>query len=75
MLNTVTNIDARSPLRGRVRVGDKLLSINGHEVEDVLDYRYWSYEPQRTLVFRSADGGGVQREGPQGRGRGPGARL
>ena len=33
MLNTVTNIDARSPLRGRVRVGDKLLSINGHEVE------------------------------------------
>ena len=57
MLNTVTNIDARSPLRGRVRVGDKLLSINGHEVEDVLDYRYWSYEPQLTLVFRSADGG------------------
>ena len=56
MLNTVTNIDARSPLRGRVRVGDKLLSINGHEVEDVLDYRYWSYEPQLTLVFRSADG-------------------
>ena len=57
MHNTVTNIDARSPLRGRVRVGDKLLSINGHEVEDVLDYRYWSYEPQLTLVFRSADGG------------------
>lgn len=57
MLNTVTNIDVRSPLRGRVRVGDKLLSINGHEVEDVLDYRYWSYEPQLTLVFRSADGG------------------
>lgn len=57
MLNTVTNIDARSPLRGRVRVGDKLLSINGHEVEDVLDYRYWSYEPQLTLLFRSADGG------------------
>ena len=57
MLNTVTNIDARSPLRGRVRVGDKLLSINCHEVEDVLDYRYWSYEPQLTLLFRSADGG------------------
>ena len=57
MLNTVTNIDARSPLRGRVHVGDELVSINGHEVEDVLDYRYWSYEPQLTLLFRSADGG------------------
>ena len=57
MLNTVTNIDARSPLRGRVRVGDKLLSINGHEVEDVLDYRYWGYEPRVSLVLRAAGSG------------------
>ena len=57
MLNTVTNIDARSPLRGRVRVGDKLVSINGHEVEDVLDYRYWGYEPRVSLVLRAAGSG------------------
>ena len=57
MLNTITKIDEYSPLRGRVHVGDELVSINGHEVEDVLDYRYWSYEPQLTLLFRSADGG------------------
>ena len=32
MLNTITNIDAGSPLEGRARVGDTLVSINGHEV-------------------------------------------
>lgn len=56
MLNTITGIDSTSPLRRKVRVGDELLTINGHEVEDVLDYRYWSYEPRLTLVFRSAQG-------------------
>ena len=44
MLNTITNIDKASPARGKVHVGDELLAINGHGVEDVLDYRYWSYE-------------------------------
>ena len=41
------------PARGRVHVGDELLAINGHTVEDVLDYRYWSYEPELTLSLRS----------------------
>ena len=31
-----------------MHVGDELLAINGHGVEDVLDYRYWSYEPRLT---------------------------
>lgn len=53
MLNTITNIDNDSPARGRVHVGDELLAINGHTVEDVLDYRYWSYEPELTLSLRS----------------------
>ena len=57
MLNTITNIDAGSPLEGRARVGDTLVSINGHEVEDVLDYRYWSYEPRLALVLKSAESG------------------
>ena len=37
-----------------MHVGDELLAINGHGVEDVLDYRYWSYEPRLTLRLRSA---------------------
>ena len=57
MLNTITNIDEYSPLRGKVHVGDELVSINGHEVEDVLDYRYWGYEPRVSLVLRAAGNG------------------
>ena len=57
MLNTITKIDEYSPLRGRVHVGDELVSINGHEVEDVLDYRYWGYEPRVSLVLRAAGNG------------------
>ena len=57
MLNTITNIDNDSPARGRVHVGDELLAINGHTVEDVLDYRYWSYEPRLSLVLRSGETG------------------
>lgn len=55
MLNTVTSIDESSPLLGRVSVGDTLLSVNGHEIEDVLDYRYWTYEPKLTLVLVSGE--------------------
>ena len=56
MLNTVTNVDKSSPVRRHVRVGDALVAINGHEIEDVLDYRYWSYESRLTLTIRRPDG-------------------
>ena len=55
MLNTITHIDDNSPLRKKVSVGDCLVSINGHEVEDVLDYRYWGYEPRLVLVLQSGE--------------------
>lgn len=56
MLNTVTHVDKGSPAGRHVRAGDVLVSINGHEIEDVLDYRYWSYEERLTLVIRRPDG-------------------
>ena len=56
MLNTVTNVDKTSPVRRHVHAGDALVAINGHEIEDVLDYRYWSYEERLTLTIRRADG-------------------
>ena len=56
MLNTVTNVDKSSPVRRHVHAGDALVSINGHEIEDVLDYRYWSYESRLTLLIRRPDG-------------------
>ena len=56
MLNTVTSVDRDSPVRRYVRAGDVLVAINGHEIEDVLDYRYWSYEERLTLTIRRPDG-------------------
>ena len=56
MLNTVTNVDKWSPVHRHVHSGDALVAINGHEIEDVLDYRYWSYEERLTLTVRRPDG-------------------
>jgi len=36
----------------RVTPGDILLSINGHEVQDVLDYRFYAAERKLTLALR-----------------------
>lgn len=58
MLNTITHIDRKSPLRHRVREGDSLVAINGRPIEDVLDYRYYSYDAELSLTFRSAGDGG-----------------
>ena len=56
MLNTVTGVDRDSPVRRHIHTGDALVAINGHEIEDVLDYRYWSYEERLTLTVRRPDG-------------------
>ena len=39
-----------------IRPGDALVSINGHEICDVLDYRFYSDEEKLLLVFLKADG-------------------
>ena len=56
MLNTVTGVDKSSPVRRHIHIGDALVAINGHEIEDVLDYRYWSYESRLALTVRRPDG-------------------
>lgn len=56
MLNTITGVDETSPLRHKVRPGERLIAINGREVEDVLDYRFWSYDSELTLTVMRADG-------------------
>lgn len=47
---------ATGPLARRVQPGDELLSINGKPVQDVLDYKFYSYEPRLLLEFRTAAG-------------------
>ena len=82
-MTAVKSVDPRSPAqRAGVRVGDTLTHINGHPIVDVLDYKFYSYDPRLELTLRGADGS-VRTEGPgrkrphlsgaQGRGGGPGA--
>ena len=52
----ISEIESASPLSGSVREGDELLEINGRKVEDVLDYKFFSYESSLSLRLRRGDG-------------------
>ena len=54
--NRIRSVDADSPLRGKIAVGDSLLSINGNRIVDVLDYKFFAYDRRLTVVFRRPDG-------------------
>ena len=52
MSTIITAIDRHSPAeRAGVQVGEQLLSINGHPIVDVLDYRFYGYDPLSHLVL------------------------
>ena len=40
----------------RINAGDKLISINGNSINDVLDYRFYLNEKKLVLAFETADG-------------------
>ncbi len=40
----------------RIAAGDCLISVNGHEIADVLDYRFYLFEPRLTLCLQTAAG-------------------
>ena len=54
--NKIKSIDEYSPLRHRVHAGDRLVSINGNAVRDVLDYKFFAYDPELSLVLETPDG-------------------
>lgn len=56
MYNLICSIDDDSPLRGRVQLGDALVSINGNKILDVLDYKFFAYDRQLDVVLRRSDG-------------------
>ncbi|MBQ0038487.1 MAG: DUF512 domain-containing protein [Clostridiales bacterium] len=57
MSTVITSIDPHSPaLRAGIQVGEKLLTINGHEVLDVLDYRFYGYDPVAQLTLLTPAG-------------------
>jgi putative radical SAM enzyme (TIGR03279 family) len=65
MLNTISSVDAGCPLEGRVQPGDELLFVNRHEIRDVLDYKYWTYDKKLLLEFKNAGKIRVRKEAGQ----------
>jgi putative radical SAM enzyme (TIGR03279 family) len=56
----IKSVDTGSPAeRAGVRAGETLVSVNGKKINDVLDYRFFSYDPSLTLVL--ADDAGKKR--------------
>ena len=57
MSGKIMSIDPGSPAeRAQLRVGETLVSINGKEITDVLDYRFYAYDPKLTLVLEGENG-------------------
>ena len=54
--NTIRQFDSTSPLRGKASVGDRLLSINGKKIIDVLDYKFFAYDPHLHVLLERPDG-------------------
>lgn len=53
---TITEIVPRSRAAKRgIRAGDVLLAINGHEIRDVLDYRFYLAEEKILLLLRRGE--------------------
>ncbi len=56
-MTAIRAVDPRSPAhRAGVRVGETLTSINGHKIVDVLDYKFYSYDPRLELMLKGLDG-------------------
>ena len=48
---TISHIDPDSPLRHAAHPGDRLVSINGNPITDVLDYKYYAYDPELAVCL------------------------
>ena len=56
-MTAVKSVDPRSPAqRAGVRVGEVLTHINGRPIVDVLDYKFYSYDPRLELTLKSPEG-------------------
>ncbi|MDF1543611.1 MAG: DUF512 domain-containing protein [bacterium] len=52
----ILNIDPDSPLFGYVRPGYRVLSVNGNQIEDAIDFRYKTTDEQVKIVFADPNG-------------------
>ncbi|MBR4991841.1 MAG: DUF512 domain-containing protein [Clostridia bacterium] len=53
----ITKIDPRSPAdKAGLQVGETLLTIGGHAIRDVMDYKFYAYDPKLTMEILSPCG-------------------
>jgi putative radical SAM enzyme (TIGR03279 family) len=56
-MTVIRSVDAHSPAhRAGVKAGEKLLQVGGHPILDVLDYKYYTYDPRLTLLLETPNG-------------------
>ena len=57
MLSTITAIEQNSPAsRTHLAVGDRVIAVNGKPIHDVLDYKFFTYEPKLIIEAQSPSG-------------------
>ena len=57
MSTVIASLDAGSPAeKAGIKVGERLVSVNGHQMVDVLDYRFYCYDPVLILDLETAEG-------------------
>ena len=56
MENVISKIENGSPLKHRAHIGDTVLSINGNTIHDVLDYKFFGYDPVLSITLKKVDG-------------------
>lgn len=57
MSTIITSVDRHSPAeRAGIAAGEQLLTINGHQIIDVLDYRFYGYDTDCRLELREPSG-------------------
>ena len=56
-MTVIRSVDPRSPAqRAGVRSGETLTHINGHQIVDVLDYKFYSYDTRLELTLLDGEG-------------------
>lgn len=56
-MTQIIGVDKGSPAqKAGVKPGDTVVEINGHTVTDVLDYKYYAYDPHLILTLRDGAG-------------------
>jgi len=56
-MTVIRSVDPGSPAqRAGVQVGETLTHINGHPIVDVLDYKFYSYDPRLELTLKGETG-------------------